>query len=54
MRRAPGAAPEWQDEHRVAGLDSVVSSHELAGECLRDGRTFIWGGTTRWAYQLTD
>ena len=39
---------------RVAGLDTVVSSHELAGECLRDGRTFIWGGTTRWAYQLTD
>ena len=39
---------------RVAGLDTVVSSHELAGECLRDGRTFMWGGTTRWAYQLTD
>ena len=39
---------------RVARLESVVATHELDGECLRDAGTFMWGGTTRWVYRLTD
>lgn len=39
---------------RMATLDTVVASRELALPCLREVRRFDWGGVSRIVYTVTD